>query len=402
MNILFISPNSPGESTGGVERFISNLISYGVDKTDLNIHILLPTTKEETIETKGRVTIHHVNNLSLVNPTSTRQKEISTKVRQFASTVEMLLKEHSIEIVCAENFHLGLPAAYSILLNMVAGTYNIPIVLRLHSFAIKDLQTELINQLLWKKISCVSKSVAGDCFHKGANIDYLSTDYLGVNTQDFNATSTPKFDLKERLQLPADSQILLSATRIVQGSKNILQKKGLINLIGAFSKISPRYEKLRLVIGVGKTTNNLKNEFNTAYNMLLGYIQLHNIADKTIVKTFELPEMSSVYRGADIFILPSENETFGQVFIESMACGVAVIATNVGGIPEIISDSYNGYLVPVGNTSVLSQRIENLLIDTELRNKFIQAGLKTVENNFTSEKQFGNFFEMLKKVATIA
>ncbi|KKR18815.1 MAG: glycosyl transferase, group 1 [candidate division CPR2 bacterium GW2011_GWC1_41_48] len=171
-------------------------------------------------------------------------------------------------------------------------------------------------------------------------------------------------------------------------------------MIQAFSKISPRYPNLRLLIAVGKPPVRLINEFNRAHEMLMGYIKLHNIESKTIVKTFTLDEMPLVYRESDVFVLPSENETFGQVFIEAMASGLPVIGTKVGGIPEIISDSYNGYLIPPDDSSMLAQRIEKLITDNETRDKFIKAGIKTVKNKFALEEQFLNFTKMLE--ATIS
>ena len=82
-------------------------------------------------------------------------------------------------------------------------------------------------------------------------------------------------------------------------------------------------------------------------DMLSGYLKVHHIESQTILKIFDLDEMPSVYKGADMFVLPAEmNETFGQVFIEAMSCGIPVIGAQTGGIPEIISDSYNGFLVP--------------------------------------------------------
>jgi glycosyltransferase involved in cell wall biosynthesis len=98
--------------------------------------------------------------------------------------------------------------------------------------------------------------------------------------------------------------------------------------------------------------------------------------------------------------LPSENETFGQVFIEAMACGLPVIGTKVGGTPEIISDSYNGYLIPPNDSSILAQMIEKLINDRSTRNRFIKAGIKTVEDKFTSEKQLFNFMKTLEETAS--
>ena len=318
----------------------------------------------------------------------------------FSKAIENIIIEHKTDIICAENFHVGLPPAYSLLLNMIAKLHKIPLILRLHSFAVTDLQVELVNQLMWNKISCVSKSVAGDCFQKGADINLLSTDYLGVNINEFNKNTRTQYLLRSDLNLLPENKIVLTATRILHGRRNILKEKGIINLIQAFSKLSPRYRNLRLLIAVGKPPDNLNDEFDQTYEMLLGYIKLHNIEAKTIVKMFKLNEMPEVYGGSDVFVLPSENETFGQVFIEAMACGLPVIGTKVGGTPEIISDSYNGYLIPPNDSSVLAQMMEKLINDRSTRNKFIKAGIKTVEDKFTSEKQLFNFMKTLEETAS--
>lgn len=397
MRILFISPNSPFESVGGVERYLTNLISFYKDRNEDNIFLILPTTKESYVTKEGSVTIYFDNNLFITRILSQSKNEVTKKSQIFSKYIEKIIKDQKIDIICAENFLFGPPTAYTLLLNMIASLYKIPLVLRLHSFAVTELQTEIINQLMWSKISCVSKSVAGDCFQKGAEVNNLSTNYLGVNTEVFN-TKNSNYKLREQLNLPSDSKIVMTATRIIRGSKNILHEKGIVNLIQSFSKLSPRYPKLRLLIAVGKAPDNLKNEFQGSMEMLLGFIKIHNIESSTIVKTFKLDEMPGVYKDTDVFVLPSENETFGQVFIEAMACGVPVIGTKVGGIPEIISDSYSGYLVQPNDSSILAQRIEKLLNDNSTRNKFIKAGIKTVGENFTSGKQFLGFHNMLNNI----
>ncbi len=398
MNILIISPNSQYESIGGVERYLLNLINYSKERTDNNIFMLLMTTGEDRQEKVGNVTIFHHSSLNLPMNKTALQKEISKKARLFSSKVEEIINKNNINIICAENFHIGLPPAYSILLHLTAGLKNIPLVLQLHSFAKTELQEELVNSLLWSQISCVSRSVAGDCFHKGADIDLLSTAYLGVNTKEFNSDLKETKTIKMKLGLKPEDRIILTATRILLGGKNILKEKGVINLIQAFSKLSSYEKDLHLVIAIGKSTNTLQNEFNAAMQMLESYIKLNNVEDRTHVELFKLDEMPEVYKAADVFVLPSENETFGQVFIEAMASGVPVIGTNVGGIPEIISDSYNGFLVTPDDSTMLEQKLELILNDKELQEKFKTLGITNVHENFDFEKQLKEFFESLGRI----
>jgi len=397
MNILFISPNSPWESVGGVERYISNLIEFYKNRIDCHMFLVIPTTKETRIETVGNVVIYHEWSFSVPRQPERHKKAIKKNAWELSALVGTLISEKKIDIIVAENLPIGTPAIYTLLLNMIASQYKTPLVLRLHSFAVSDLQKELVNQLMWSKISCVSRSVAGDCFQKGTDIDILSTDYLGVNTKEFTDASETKGVLKKELGLNENAKIILTATRIIAGPTNILREKGVINLIKAFSKVYARYPNWKLLIAVGMPPESLKNEFEQSLEMLMGYIKLHGVEKQTVVKTFHLEEMPNVYKESDVFVLASENETFGQVFIEAMSCGVPIIGTKVGGVPEIISDSYNGYLISPNDASILAQRIEKLMNDTTLREKFIKAGSKTVKSIFTAEKQFADFHTLLEE-----
>lgn len=74
----------------------------------------------------------------------------------------------------------------------------------------------------------------------------------------------------------------------------------------------------------------------------------------------------------DVFLLPSKSEAFGYVLIEAGQAGVPVVATNVGGIPDIIKDGVNGLLVPPDDTPALRAALRKLLIDPDLRAMLIR------------------------------
>jgi glycosyltransferase involved in cell wall biosynthesis len=400
MKVLFISPNSPFESIGGIERYLINLINYFKIQKDIKTFLVLPTTGESHHVNDGNMSIYYDNNLS-VPRTKRSAAEIALKAEGFSDLIEKIVKENNIEVICAENIIFSTPASYSIRLNMIAINHNIPIMLRLHMYPESPLQIALTNELMWDKISCVSTSVAGDCFQKGTDVDKLSTDYLGVNTNDFSPIANSNYNLRKELGFSEEAKIVLTAGRIITGTKNMLKEKGMINLIEAFARVSANMTKARLLIGVAKASAKLKVEFEDSLQMLMGYIKINGIKDKTVVKMFELDQMPNVYRGSDVLVLPAEkNETLGQIFIEAMACGLPVIGAKTGGMPEIIDDEYNGYLVQPNDPIILAQRIETILTDKDLRNYFIANGFKTVEAKFTAAKRFPDFHKLLKSLMT--
>jgi glycosyltransferase involved in cell wall biosynthesis len=83
-----------------------------------------------------------------------------------------------------------------------------------------------------------------------------------------------------------------------------------------------------------------------------------------------LKDLEKFYSEADIFVLPSLYEPFGIVFAEAMSFGLPIIATRVGGIPELVEDGENGFLVPPKDVNSLADAIDKLVSDAELREKF--------------------------------
>ncbi|MCA8917718.1 MAG: N-acetyl-alpha-D-glucosaminyl L-malate synthase BshA [Planctomycetes bacterium] len=88
---------------------------------------------------------------------------------------------------------------------------------------------------------------------------------------------------------------------------------------------------------------------------------------------------------ADVFFLPSEYESFGLSALEAMACGVPVVASNTGGLPEVVEDGVNGFLHAPGNTEAMGESISKLLRDEELRSKMGAAARECATSKFRRE-----------------
>ena len=89
---------------------------------------------------------------------------------------------------------------------------------------------------------------------------------------------------------------------------------------------------------------------------------------------------------ADLLLLPSQHESFGLAALEAMACGVPVIASKVGGLPEVIDDGKNGFLFSVGNTEEAAEKAVNLLKDKELYKAFRERSLYDALQKFSMDK----------------
>ena len=115
-----------------------------------------------------------------------------------------------------------------------------------------------------------------------------------------------------------------------------------------------------------------------------------------------LPLVEEVLAGADLFLLPSETEAFGLAALEAMACEVPVIATAVGGLPEVVVDGETGYLRPVGDIAGMADAALELLADEELRKRMGVAGRRRAIESFGRDAIVARYRAIYRRVAPLA
>jgi len=145
--------------------------------------------------------------------------------------------------------------------------------------------------------------------------------------------------------------------------------KGLTYLFSALKKIQDKHSNVvLLVIGDGAQRDDLE-------------AMAKDLKIKTIFAGFQRDTVP-FYLLMDIFVLPSLFEGLPNVVLEAMAMKKAIIATNVGGNPELIEDGQNGFLVPPRNVESLANDINTLILDANLREKMGCANRRMIEEKF--------------------
>lgn len=116
-----------------------------------------------------------------------------------------------------------------------------------------------------------------------------------------------------------------------------------------------------------------------------------------IVFIGNLPVIEEVLVGADVFLLPSQNESFGLAALEAMSCEVPVVASRVGGIPEVVVDGENGYLYPVGDVDGMAEGVVRILQDDALRVRMGRAGRERAEQVFAQDRVVARYREIYQR-----
>ena len=194
--------------------------------------------------------------------------------------------------------------------------------------------------------------------YKNNNIFLISN---GVDTRIFYPRSN-LLKLYEKYDLPKLYKFIIFVGRFVA-------RKGIFFLLGAFDKIVKEYKKVGLIlVGFGPLEKRIKKE-----------IIKKNIVNKVYffgkLTSNELAELFSL---STVCVLPSSYEGQGIVLLESMACGTPCIGTNVGGIPDVIKNNKNGFIIEYGNVDMLYSALNSLLQNDSLRERMGKIGREMV------------------------
>lgn len=101
---------------------------------------------------------------------------------------------------------------------------------------------------------------------------------------------------------------------------------------------------------------------------------------------------------SDLMLLPSEIESFGLAALESMACGVPAIASNVGGLPEVVTNEIDGFLVELGDNERMASAALSLLTDRDKYEAFSVAARSTAQTKFSAEKIIPEYEKYYREV----
>jgi len=103
---------------------------------------------------------------------------------------------------------------------------------------------------------------------------------------------------------------------------------------------------------------------------------------------------------ADVFLMPSGSETFGLAALEAMSCGVPVVASNIGGLPELVTEGESGFLCELGDIEAFTDRAAALLTDTDLRTRMARAARQRAVDEFdigTIVPHYENYYESVRE-----
>lgn len=235
--------------------------------------------------------------------------------------------------------------------------------------------------LLGRKTSVVAVSQATANAFRGRlpSKREVRTIYNGVDLSRFPLKSAGESAFRTRLAIPADSFLVCAIGQICE-------RKGLLELVDAVRGLRTQAPNLHLAI-VGRVVFRHEEKY---LSQLRSAVRASGIEDR-VHFVGELSDVSPALQAADLLVLNSRDEPFGLVLIEAMSCGTPVLAARVGGIPEIVTDSENGWLVDSGDTHALATKLLALSRDRIALAQVADAARETTCPKFSLQRFHGDW-----------
>jgi len=192
--------------------------------------------------------------------------------------------------------------------------------------------------------------------------------YSGIDLDKFHPVAADEEKLiRKKWNINEDDAVIGIVSKLWEG-------KGHEVLINAFSRIKDEIENAKLIIvGEGYLQDRL--------NKLVDGLGLKG----SVIFTGFKSEVSEIISCFDVAVLPSFFEGMGRVLLEAMAMGKPVVASRVGGIPDLVRDNINGLLTEPGDEKALYGALKRLLTDRDLAHMMGREGIKSVNEQFSSK-----------------
>jgi glycosyltransferase involved in cell wall biosynthesis len=359
-NILYLA--NSGNIIGGGQISIRNLLE-GLDEKKYYPLVVCPT--------RGNL----VDELSKLNIETTIIKMESLRKLNVLSWINIIFK--LIRLIKRRNIDLihSNGSRATIYGGIAARITKIPLIWHVR-IADTDKWVDKVLARFATKILVVSKAVS---LRFKWNKKKITVVYNGIDLEKFN----PLIDgTKIRQEFS-----LLSSTPLVGIVGRLDNYKGHEYFIKAAKKVIDAIPNTRfLIVGDGENRKKLET-----LKMKLGL-------NGHVIFTGNRNDIAEIMAALDLFVLSSVSEGFGRSAVEAMACGKAVVASNVGGLSEIVEDGITGKLVPPRNPDALMTTILGLLKDKEKAKRMGRAGRQRAEKMFSLQQNIKKTLRIYEQI----
>jgi glycosyltransferase involved in cell wall biosynthesis len=309
---------------------------------------------------------------------------------EVAGAYDRFFDEIHPALIHAHNMHY-FSEVHATRLEQQARARAVPLVLTAHNVWDDILFLRLTRDIAWTHIIAVSHYIKMELIGVGVDERKITTVHHGVDVDTFHPNVSRNRILDRYPQLKGRPVILHPA--------RMGMAKGCDVTIKAMTLVRERVPDAMLVLTGTKNVIDwgLSQEKDIAY--LVDLIKLLGLKDNVVVDVFPLGDMPELYSAADVVVYPSSKpEPFGLTMLEALASGKPIIVSRIGGMPEIIQDAIDGYVIPARDFEALGARIISLLENERLRQRLGTTGREAARVHYPKEMMTERNLEIYSRV----
>ncbi|PIS14547.1 hypothetical protein COT64_02060 [Candidatus Shapirobacteria bacterium CG09_land_8_20_14_0_10_39_12] len=300
--------------------------------------------------------------------------------------IQKILKSFRPDIISSHTFYLT-PQIIS------ANNKNVPVVLTLHGDLLNFGSNE-DKKMFLDMVSSLDKIIVV-CTHGYKQLNTkgkikeskLSLIRCGIDTDIFQPRFLDKKQLRKALRLPENKFLFVTPARMTG-------YKGIEFLLSSLKKIKNYKDKIHFLIA---TPPSRYRESEIEYTKkILQMAKAYNLSDLFTVGFYDFISIPLLYNSGDVLILPSMTEQLPISILEAQASGLPIIATNVGGVKEIISDGKTGYLIKYGDTNALAQSILDIFGNSKKYRAISQRNVNFVTPDYSKERMIKEYLDLFQ------
>lgn len=267
---------------------------------------------------------------------------------------------------------------------------NIPLVLTAHN-CWDDIQClELTKTIKWDHIIAVSHFIKKEICGFGVEQDKVTVIHHGIDGERFvNVEVEEIYKKHPRLR---GRRVFFHPARMGLG-------KGCHTSVKALRLIKKEIPDAMLVLAGTKRIIDWGKQQQKDIAYILNLIKSFNLKNDVLVEVFTREEVAELYQIADFTIYPSFTpEPFGLTMLESMICEKPIIVTDAGGMPEVIKNDVNGFVIRIKDYEALAERAVQLFNDGKLRERLGKTGKKMVNDLYSVAKMTDRVLSLYEKI----
>ena len=263
-------------------------------------------------------------------------------------------------------------------LELLAKQKGIPLLVTAHNTWDDLLFMDLTHKIDWTHIIAVSHFIKKEIIGIGVDHKKVTVIHHGIDQKKFRPGISAKNILK---RFPH-----LEGKKIIFHPARIGLAKGCDTSIKAMNIVKQKYPDIMLVLAGSKNIIDWAHTQQKDIAYLVTLIKHFEMDSNVLIDIYTLDEVRELYELSNVCLYPSNaSEPFGLTMLEAMAMAKAMVVTNMGGMPEIIRDGINGFVVPVRDFEALAAKICQLIEDIKLCERFGYTGRQIVESHYTKE-----------------